>query len=122
VLNDGVSRWVLPLDVDAFFDAVEQPTRPALAARPVLVCGLGLRGTGASYEARVYGARSAMSMSQARRRCPSVVVLPQRLRVYQALSERVFSVVREVIGPLEQWRIVNVTFGAQSIRLAATRS
>jgi len=40
--------------------------------------------------------------SQARRRCPSAVVLPPRLRVYQAVSERVFSVVREVVGPLEQ--------------------
>jgi DNA polymerase-4 len=90
--------------MDAFFAAVEQLTRPTLAGRPVLVGGVGPRGVvaGASYEARVYGARSAMPMSQARRRCPSAVVLPPRLRVYQAVSERVFSVVRQVGGPLEQ--------------------
>ena len=90
--------------MDAFFAAVEQLTRPTLAGRPVLVGGMGARGVvaGASYEARAYGARSAMSMSQARRRCPSAVVLPPRLRVYQAVSERVFRVVRELAGPVEQ--------------------
>ncbi|HWR46599.1 MAG TPA: DNA polymerase IV, partial [Pseudonocardiaceae bacterium] len=99
-----MSRWVLHLDMDAFFAAVEQLTRPTLAGRPILVGGVGLRGVvaGASYEARAYGARSAMSMSQARRLCPSAVVLPPRLRVYQAVSERVVSVVREVAGPVEQ--------------------
>jgi impB/mucB/samB family len=103
-LNDGVSRSVLHLDMDTFFAAVEQQDRPTLAGRPVLVGGVGPRGVvaGASYEARAYGARSAMPMSQARRQCPSAVVLPPRLRVYQAVSARVFSVVRQVGGPLEQ--------------------
>ncbi|MBV9012965.1 MAG: DNA polymerase IV [Pseudonocardiales bacterium] len=103
-LNDGVPRWVVHLDMDAFFAAVEQLTRPTLAGRPVLVGGVGARGVvaGASYEARAYGVRSAMPMSQARRQCPSAVVLPLRLSVYRAVSERVFSVVREVAGPVEQ--------------------
>ncbi len=86
------------MDMDAFFASVEQLTRPTVRDRPVLVGGLGPRGTvaGASYEAREFGARSAMPMSEARRRCPVAVVLPPRFRVYQALSERVLDLVRGV--------------------------
>ncbi|MGW5649359.1 DNA polymerase IV [Saccharopolyspora sp. NPDC003752] len=97
-------RWVLHMDMDAFFASVEQLTRPTVAGRPVLVGGLGPRGTvaGASYEAREYGARSAMSMAEARRRCPVAVVLPPRFRVYQAVSKRVLGIVREVSDVVEQ--------------------
>jgi DNA polymerase-4 len=99
-----VSRWVLHLDMDAFFAAVEQLTRPTLRGRAVLVGGAGPRGTvaGANYQARAYGARSAMSMAQARRLCPHAVVLPPRFAVYQAVSERVFALVRQVAPMLEQ--------------------
>ncbi|MFR9729610.1 DNA polymerase IV [Saccharopolyspora sp. MS10] len=91
-------RWVLHVDMDAFFASVEQLTRPTVADRAVLVGGLGPRGTvaGASYQARAYGARSAMPMAEARRRCPVAVVLPPRGRVYKAVSERVFEIVRDV--------------------------
>ncbi|MBW0105559.1 DNA polymerase IV [Pseudonocardia sp. KRD-291] len=82
--------------MDAFFASVEQLTRPTLADRPVLVGGLGPRGVvaGASYQARVFGARSAMPMGQARRRCPHATVLPPRFALYQALSHEVMDVLR----------------------------
>ncbi|MFD1531824.1 DNA polymerase IV [Pseudonocardia aurantiaca] len=88
------ARWVLHLDMDAFFAAAEQLTRPTLRDRPVLVGGLGPRAVvaGASYQARVFGARSAMPMGQARRLCPHAVVLPARFGLYQTLSERVMGV------------------------------
>ncbi|MBB5071596.1 DNA polymerase-4 [Saccharopolyspora gloriosae] len=91
-------RWVLHMDMDAFFASVEQLTRPTVSDRAVLVGGLGPRGTvaGASYQARAYGARSAMPMAEARRRCPVAVVLPPRGGVYQAVSRRVFEIVREI--------------------------
>ncbi|GEE03322.1 DNA polymerase IV [Gordonia spumicola] len=92
------------IDMDAFFASVEQLTRPTLAGRPVLVGGAGGRGVvaGASYEARVYGARSAMPMHQARRLVgSSAVVLPPRIDVYRVVSARVFGVVREFAPVIE---------------------
>lgn len=99
------ARWVLHLDMDAFFASVEQLTRPTLRGRPVLVGGLGSRGVvaGASYEARVFGARSAMPMHQARRLVgAAAVVLPPRGAVYGVASRRVFETVRAVIPVVEQ--------------------
>jgi DNA polymerase-4 len=96
---------VLHLDMDAFFASVEQLTRPTLRGRPVLVGGLGGRGVvaGASYEARAFGARSAMPMHQARRLVGiHAVVLPPRGVVYGVASRRVFDTVRAVVPVLEQ--------------------
>ena len=99
------ARWVLQLDMDAFFASVEQLTRPTLRGRPVLVGGVGGRGVvaGASYESRVFGARSAMPMLQAKRLVgPSAVVLPPRGVVYGTASRRVFDTVRSMVAVLEQ--------------------
>lgn len=96
---------MLHLDMDAFFASVEQLTRPTLRGRPVLVGGLGARGVvaGASYEARVFGARSAMPMHQARRLIGvTAVVLPPRGVVYGVASRRVFDAVRSVVPVVEQ--------------------
>jgi DNA polymerase IV len=96
---------VLHLDMDAFFASVEQLTRPTLRGRPVLVGGLGGRGVvaGASYEARVFGARSAMPMHQARRLIGvTAVVLPPRGVVYGVASRRVFDTVRSLVPVVEQ--------------------
>ena len=98
------SRWVLHIDMDAFFASVEQLTRPTLRGRPVLVGGVGGRGVvaGASYEARVFGARSAMPMHQARRLVGAgAVVVPPRGSVYRVVSARVFALVRESIPVIE---------------------
>ncbi len=100
-----MSRWVLHFDMDAFFASVEQLTRPTLRGRPVLVGGLGGRGVvaGASYEARAFGARSAMPIHQARRLVGAgAVVLPPRGAVYGVASRRVMDTVRAVIPVLEQ--------------------
>lgn len=97
-------RWVLHLDMDAFFASVEQLTRPTLVGRPVLVGGAGGRGVvaGASYAARAHGARSAMPMHQARRLVgPGAVVLPPRGAVYRAVSARIFALVRDAVPVIE---------------------
>lgn len=98
------ARWVMHLDMDAFFASVEQLTRPTLAGRPVLVGGAGGRGVvaGASYEARAFGARSAMPMHQARRMVgPSAVVVPPRGGVYREVSGRVFGIIRRYVPVIE---------------------
>ncbi|SIQ15649.1 DNA polymerase-4 [Cellulosimicrobium aquatile] len=92
------------LDADAFFAAVEQHQRPSLRGRPVLVGGVGPRSVvaTASYEARQYGARSAMPMEQARRLCPpSTVVVVPRFAAYSAYSARIMAALREVTDLVE---------------------
>lgn len=91
--------------MDAFFASVEQLARPTLKGRPVLVGGRGGRGVvaGASYEARAFGARSAMPVHQARRLTGAgAVVLPPRGAVYGVASARVMDTVRAVVPVLEQ--------------------
>ncbi|GAA1001877.1 DNA polymerase IV [Nocardiopsis tropica] len=102
--SDSSARWVLHFDMDAFFASCEQLTRPTLRGRPVLVGGIGGRGVvaGCSYEARVFGARSAMPMHQARRLVgASAVVVPPRGALYGVVSRRVFATVRELIPVVE---------------------
>jgi DNA polymerase-4 len=93
---------VLHLDLDAFFAAVEQRDKPSLRGRPVVVGGTGGRGVvaTASYEARAYGARSAMSTAEARRRCPSgTAFLGGRFGAYRRTSDVVMELLRE-LSPL----------------------
>lgn len=93
---------VLHLDLDAFFAAVEQRDKPSLRGRPVIVGGTGGRGvvSTASYEARVFGARSAMPTAEARRRCPpGTAFLGPRFRAYATTSAVVMELLRE-LSPL----------------------
>jgi DNA polymerase-4 len=93
---------VLHLDLDAFFAAVEQRDKPSLRGRPVVVGGVGGRGVvaTASYEARAYGARSAMSTAEARRRCPpGTAFLGGRFGAYRRTSDVVMELLRE-LSPL----------------------
>ncbi|MBC9957380.1 DNA polymerase IV [Yimella sp. cx-51] len=96
---------ILHLDLDAFFAAVEQRDKPSLRGKPVVVGGTGGRGVvaTASYEARKFGARSAMPTSQARRLCPSgTAFLSPRFSAYQASSRVVMGLLRELSPTLEQ--------------------
>ncbi|MDP3890692.1 DNA polymerase IV [Nocardioides sp.] len=89
---------VLHLDLDAFFAAVEQRDKPSLRGKPVVVGGVGGRGVvaTASYEARRYGVRSAMSTREARSRCPHAAFLSGRFHAYRAASDAVMGLLREV--------------------------
>ena len=97
-------RRIIHVDMDAFYASVEQRDDPALAGRPVAVGGQpGQRGVVAasSYEARVFGVRSAMSMAKAVRLCPSLVVVPPDFARYRAASSAVFTLFRQVTPLVE---------------------
>ena len=100
-----MQRWVLHIDMDAFFASVEQLTRPTLRGRPVLVGGVSGRGVvaGVSYEARARGARSAMPMYQARSLVgfAGISVNP-RHKLYSTVSSRVFEIIEETAGVIQQ--------------------
>jgi DNA polymerase IV len=88
---------VLHLDLDAFFAAVEQRDKPSLRGKPVVVGGVGGRGvvSTASYEARKYGVRSAMSTREARARCPHAAFLSGRFHAYRQASGIIMNLLRE---------------------------
>ena len=100
-----MGRVVAHLDLDAFFAAVEVLERPELAGLPLVVggdpSGRGVVAT-ASYEARRFGIRSAMSAAEARRRCPEAVfVRPDHSR-YRRHSRAVWALVAEHVERVEQ--------------------
>ena len=94
---------ILHLDLDAFFASVEQRDKPSLRGKPVIVGGIGQRGvvSTASYEARRFGVRSAMSMAEARSRCPHAAFLSGRFDAYRAASAIVMERLRRLSPAVE---------------------
>ena len=90
----SVARAILHIDMDAFFASVEELDDPSLRGKPVLVGGAARRGVvaAASYAARARGARSAMPMAEALRRCPEAIVVPPRRARYAEISAQMFEI------------------------------
>ena len=92
---------IIHVDMDAFFAAIEVLDRPELRGKPVVVGGppdsRGVVST-ASYEARRFGVRSAMSCREAYRLCPTAVFLPVRYWRYSELSRQVMEILRHEGG------------------------
>lgn len=115
----GFEEPILHVDMDAFFVEVERRRDPALKARPVLVGGAGPRAVvaSASYEARAFGAHSAMPVGEATRRCPQALVVPPDHREYRAASKRVFEVLRSFTPHVEGLSVDEAFLDITGLRL-----
>jgi DNA polymerase-4 len=102
-------RWILHVDLDQFLASVELRRRPDLVGHPVIVGGSGDPTearkvvTCASYEAREFGVHAGMPLRAAARRCPDATFLPSDPAAYDAASEQVMGLLRDMGHPLEVW-------------------
>jgi DNA polymerase-4 len=100
---DDSSATILHVDMDAFFASVELLDRPDARGKPAIVGHPGPRSvvTSATYEARKFGVRSAMPMSQAIRLCPQAIILPPHMHKYKEYSVQVMAIFSEVTPLVE---------------------
>jgi DNA polymerase-4 len=94
-------RTILHVDIDAFFAAIEQQRDPRLRGRPVIV-GAGVIAS-CSYEARAFGLRAGMSLSEARRLCPKAAILEGHAQVYRCFAEEIFAHCRRLAPAVETY-------------------
>ena len=95
------ARTVLHVDIDAFFAAIEQQRDPRLKGKPVIVGAAVIASC--SYEARKFGLRAGMSLSEAKRLCPRAIILEGHAQVYRCYAERVFERCRELSPDVETY-------------------
>ena len=101
----NATRKIIHIDMDAFYASVEQRDNPELRGKPVAVGHGSKRGvvTAASYEARVFGVRSAMPCVTARRLCTDLIFAPPRFDVYRSVSNQIraiFAAYTDLVEPL----------------------
>ena len=104
-----MTTWVLHVDLDQFLASVELRRHPELAGLPVIVGGNGDPTeprkvvTCASYEAREFGVHAGMPLRTAARRCPDATFLPSDPAAYDAASDQVMGLLRDLGHPVEVW-------------------
>jgi len=97
-------RWIMHVDMDAFYASVEQLDNPELRGLPVIVGGDHERSvvSTCSYEARKFGVRSAMSIAMAKKLCPKGIIVPVRMHRYLEKSREIMSIFHELSPLVEQ--------------------
>ena len=96
-------RKIIHIDMDAFFASVEQRDNPDYRGKPLAVGYAGARGVvaAASYEARLYGVRSAMASGTALRKCPQLIFVLPRFDVYKSVSRQIMEIFHEYTDLVE---------------------
>ena len=96
-------RKIIHIDMDAFYASVELRERPELKDSPVVIASHHPRAVvaAASYPARVYGLRSAMSMGQARKLCPQVIVIEPDFAKYRQVSAQIHQIFQQYTSLIE---------------------
>lgn len=91
MLTQNNNRKIIHIDMDAFYASVEQMDNPELRGKPLAVGGSEIRGvvSAASYEARKYGVRSAISGIQAKKLCPELIFVRPRFDRYKEISKKI---------------------------------
>ena len=102
-MEGAKKRKIIHVDMDAFYASVEQLDNPELRGKPVAVGGSSQRGvvSAASYEARKFGVRSAMSSVIAKRNCPELIFVKPRFDRYRELSNRIRAIFLEYTDLVE---------------------
>jgi DNA polymerase-4 len=96
-------RKIIHIDMDAFYASVEQMDNPELKGKPIAVGGSEIRGvvSAASYEARKFGVRSAMSGIQAKKNCPDLIFVRPRFDRYKEISKKIRKIFYEYTDLVE---------------------
>ncbi len=117
-------RKIIHIDMDAFYASVEQRDNPDYRGKAIAVGGAEERGVvaAASYEARRFGVRSAMSSQKAKRLCPHLIFVPGRMDVYKSVSYSIHEIFHEytdIVEPLSlDEAFLDVTENKPGISLA----
>ena len=98
-------RAIVHIDADAFFAACEQSRNPSLKGKPVVTGKERGIAASMSYEAKACGVTRGMRISEIKRHCPQVVLLPSDYETYSLLSKRMFAIVRRYTPDVEEYSI-----------------
>ena len=103
MLDDSLNRKIIHVDMDAFYASVEQMDNPELQGKPIAVGGSENRGVvaAASYEARKFGVRSAISGIQAKRNCPELIFVRPRFDRYKEISNKIHKIFHDYTDLVE---------------------
>ena len=98
-----IYRKIIHIDMDAFYASVEQMDNPALQGKPIAVGGSENRGvvSAASYEARKFGVRSAISGVLAKKYCPEIIFVRPRFDRYKEISSKIHKIFHEYTDMVE---------------------